>query len=196
VGILVSDYSKENEVMKQLVSLSSIDYSTVLHSINVMALALLFASSNGYSQPEAKRLGLCGLLHDVGKTKIEKEILSVPRKLTDEEFQEMKNHTSIGFNILRKCRFPDKEISLSALEHHEKLDGSGYPNNKTRIFQVNQIIGIIDSYEALTSADRPYRKAMAPFDVLDQVIKKEVKNGRFNEEIYAQFVRTLGNVSK
>lgn len=191
VNILVSDYSKESDVVKNLVDMSYKDYSTILHSINVMAFVLGYAFHMKYSKAEAKILGLCALLHDVGKTKINQELLTAPRKLTDEEFQEMQKHTSIGYNILRECKFSDRDISLSALEHHEKLDGSGYPGNKTRISRAAQIIGIIDCYEALTNDERPYRSAMGAFDTLDQIIGKDVKAGKFNKEIYSQFVITL-----
>ena len=192
VGTLVSDYSRESDVVRNLIDLSYTDYSTVLHSINVMAFTLGFAFYTNYSQADAKALGLSALLHDVGKTKINKEILIAPRKLTDEEFEEMKKHTTIGYNILRECKFNDKRIRLSALEHHEKLDGSGYPNFKTRISPTAQIIGIIDCYEALTNDDRPYRSAMGAFDTLNQIIGKDVKNGKFSKDIYFNFIRSLG----
>ena len=194
VGILVSDYSKNSDVVKNLIDLSYTDYSTVLHSINVMAFALGFAFSLNYSQDEAKLLGLSALLHDVGKTKINTDILTAPRRLTDEEFEEMKSHTTIGYNILRNCKFNNGDISLSALEHHEKLDGSGYPNNKTKINQAAQIIGIIDCYEALTNDDRPYRKSMEAFSTLKQIIGKDVKSGKFSKDLYSKFVRSLGEI--
>jgi putative nucleotidyltransferase with HDIG domain len=196
VEILVRECSNEMAVIKQLIDMSSTDYSTVLHSINVMAFSLAFASCHRYSEEETKQLGLCALLHDVGKTKINHELLTAPRKLTDAEFQEIKSHTTTGFNILSECKFDTKEISVSALEHHEKLDGSGYPNNKTEISIIAQIIGIIDCYEALTNNDRPYRNAMGAFDTLNQVIKNDVKSGKYSAELYAQFVNSLGAMMK
>lgn len=196
VSILIGDYSKETDVIQQLIDISSTDYSTVLHSINVMAFALAFASHNNFSRSEAKRLGLCALLHDVGKIKIDPETLTAPRKLTNEEFERMKSHPAKGYDILRQCKFGDREISISALEHHEKLDGSGYPNNKTNISGTAQIIGIIDCYEALTNDDRPYRNAMKGFDALKDVIKDEVKQAKFSAEIYSQFVRSLGAMNR
>jgi len=196
VSILVSDYSKDSDVVKYLIDLSYTDYSTILHSINVMAFALGFASSLNYSQAEAKVLGLSALLHDVGKIKIHKEILIAPRKLSDVEFEEMKSHTTIGYNILKKCKFNNRDVSLCALEHHEKLDGSGYPNNKTEISQTAQIIAIIDCYEALTNDDRPYRRSMGAFDTLDQIIGKDVKEGKFSKDIYSKLIKSLGWMKK
>jgi len=194
VDILVSEYSKESDVIKNLIDMSYTDYSTVLHSINVMAFALGFAAYLEYPKAEAKNLGLCALLHDVGKTKINKELLTAPRKLTNEEFEEIKSHTTIGYKVLKKCRFSEKSISLSALDHHEKLDGSGYPAGKARISKAAQIIGVIDCYEALTNNDRPYRSAMGAFETLNQVIGEEVRKGKYDVEIYQSFVKSLGSI--
>jgi len=195
VDILISDYSKKSDVIKNLIDTSYKNYSTALHSINVMAFALNFASYIKSSKAETKVLALSGLLHDVGETKINQEILAAPRKLTDEEFKTLKTHTTLGYNILRRCKLGHDDIALSALEHHEKLDGSGYPNNKVKISKTAQIIGLIGCYEALTNDDRPYRKAKGAFDTLSQVINKEVKAGKFDEEVYAQFVRSLQEIA-
>ena len=195
VDILVSDYVKESDVLSHLVDMSYMDYSTTLHSINVMAFALAFAFHMNYSREQTKKLGLCALLHDVGKTKINPNILAAPRKLTDEEFEEVKTHTTIGFGILGECNFMYNDIKLVALEHHEKLDGSGYPQGKVSFCESSQIIGIIDCYEALTNDERPYREAMLPFETLEAVIGAEVKAGKFNKDIYRDFVQSLGNMS-
>ena len=196
VNILVSAYSEESDVIRRLIDMSQTDYSTVLHSINVMAFALGFAFYLKWSRSEAKVLGLCALLHDVGKTRIRPELLTAPRKLSDEEFEEMKCHTTIGYNILRECKFNDRAIRLCALEHHERLDGSGYPSNKTKISRAAEIIGMIDCYESLTTDERPYRSAMGAFDTLDEIIGKDVRTGKFSNEIYCHFVRSIGRVMK
>ncbi|MBA3037082.1 MAG: HD domain-containing protein [Desulfobacterium sp.] len=194
VGIFVSDYSRESGVINSLIDLSSKDYSSTMHSINVMALALKYSFHMNFSSAEAKLLGLCGLLHDVGKTKINNEILSAPRKLTDEEFAEMKSHTILGYKILIACKFNSKEIAACALDHHEKIDGSGYPNGKTRISQLPQIIGLIDCYEALTNDTRPYRTAMDAYNALNQIILKDVVSGKYNKNLYTNLIKSLGNL--
>lgn len=194
VGIFVSDYSRESGVVNSLIDLSSKDYSSIMHSINVMALALKYAFHMNFSSGEAKLLGLCGLLHDVGKTKINNEILAAPRKLTNEEFAEMKSHTILGYKILIACKFNSKEIAACALDHHEKIDGSGYPNGKTRISQISQIIGIIDCYEALTNDTRPYRSAMDAYNALSQIIMKDVVSGKFDKNLYTNLIKSLGSL--
>jgi putative nucleotidyltransferase with HDIG domain len=190
VDIMVSDFSRESDVVKQLLHVSSTDYSTILHSINVMAFALGFAFHLKLPDSQAKILGLGALLHDVGKTKINQEILRAPRKLTDEEFEEMKRHPVIGYQILQECKFDNKNIILGALEHHEKLDGSGYPSRKQKISEVAQVLGIIDCYEALTNNDRPYRSAMTPLETLE-LLKKDVMSGKFDRNIFEKFVYSL-----
>nr|HDN00922.1 HD domain-containing protein [Deltaproteobacteria bacterium] len=196
VNILVSDYSKENDIIKYLIDISHKDYSTILHSISVMALALGFAFYINLSKDETKLLGLCGLLHDIGKTKINPKLLNAQRKLDDEEFEEIKSHTYKGYNILKECKFNSeyiKHLSLTALEHHEKSDGTGYPLKKTegQLAKFSPIIAIIDCYEALTNDDRPYRCAMRPFDALNEIIGTEVRRGKYNKEIFTLFIQSL-----
>jgi len=190
VNILVDEYTQEHDVIKNLWDVSSKDYTTALHSINVMALVLSYAAYEDYSLQQKKIMGLCALLHDVGKTKINTDLLTAPRKLTDEEFQEIQRHTTTGFNILSNCKFESREIKFSALQHHEKLDGSGYPNQLTQIMEVSKIIGFIDCYEALTNDDRPYRSAMDPLKALT-LIKKDVEAGKFDQNIFEKFAYSL-----
>jgi len=190
VNILVTEYTEQSDVIKNLWDVSSKDYTTVLHSINVMALVLSYASFMDYSLPHKKILGLSALLHDVGKTKINTDLLTAPRKLTDEEFLEIQRHTTEGFTLLNNCKFESREIKLAALQHHEKLDGSGYPNGLTRISEASHIIGFIDCYEALTNDDRPYRSAMDPLIAL-KLIKKDVEAGKFDKIIFEKFTSSL-----
>jgi putative nucleotidyltransferase with HDIG domain len=161
-----------------------------------MAFALGFASHMNYPQEQAKVLGLGALLHDVGKTKVDQNLLAAPRQLNNEEFEEIKRHTIIGFEILKECKFAHRDISLAALEHHEKMDGSGYPNGKHNISSQAKIIGVIDCYEALTTDDRPYREAMGPFDTLDDIIGREVRAGKFDKDIYVEFIKSLGSMPR
>jgi putative nucleotidyltransferase with HDIG domain len=190
VNILVDGYTQEHDVLKNLMDVSAKDYSTALHSINVMALVLGYTAYADYSLPQQKLMGLCALLHDVGKTKIDTDLLTAPKKLTDEEFIKMQRHTTTGFNILSNCKFESREIKLVALQHHEKLDGSGYPNQLKQILEVSQIIGFIDCYEAITSDDRPYRNSMDPLKAL-MLIKKDVEAGKFDKNIFEKFAYSL-----
>jgi HD-GYP domain-containing protein (c-di-GMP phosphodiesterase class II) len=190
VNILVSDAARETDILRTILGLSQNDYTSALHSVNVMALAIGFAVHANFADIPKKVLGLSALLHDIGKTRISPDILCAPRKLTEEEFARVKTHPTIGYNILDNCRFPYSEIKLCALQHHEKEDGSGYPRGLRRISEVAQIIGLIDCYEALTNDDRPYRTAMDPLKGL-KIIKEDVVAGKFNRAVFEKFAYSL-----
>jgi HD-GYP domain-containing protein (c-di-GMP phosphodiesterase class II) len=190
VDILVSGYSKNPGIIKTLATISSKDYSTVIHSVNVMALTLGFCFYSKLPLRETKRLGLSALLHDVGKIEIPGHILRAPRRLTDKEFKVMKRHPKIGESIIKFKNDLDGGIARGALEHHEKLDGSGYPRGIQQISYAGQLLGIIDCYEALTNEERPYRRASSPLETL-RLIKGDVEAGKFNRNIFEKFCYSL-----
>ena len=191
VNILVGEVAKNRDIVKVLFDLTSKDYTTTRHSVNVMALALGFANHANFDKQKKKILGISALLHDVGKSRINTEILNSPHKLSDGEFHEIKKHTTKGFNILSACKFSNSEIRTTALEHHEKLDGSGYPNQKTDISEFAQIVGIIDCYEALTNDERVYRKAVDPLGALRTIQTEIVDTGKFSRNIFKDFAYSL-----
>ncbi|MGD9239471.1 MAG: HD domain-containing protein [Desulfobacterales bacterium] len=190
VDTLVSGYSKNPEIIKTFASISFKDYTTVIHSVNVMALSLGFCFHSKISLPETKRLGLSALMHDVGKTEIPNNILKASRKLTNQEFKVMKRHPKVGEFIIKFKSGLDGEIAQGALEHHEKLDGSGYPRGIKHISFTGQLLGIIDCYEALTNEERPYRRAKSPLDTL-KLIKQDVEAGKFDRKIFEKFCYSL-----
>jgi HD-GYP domain-containing protein (c-di-GMP phosphodiesterase class II) len=190
VESLISGYSKHPDILKTFVSISFKDYTTVIHSVNVMALTLGFCFYSSLSLKETKKYGLSALLHDVGKTEIPRSILKAPRRLTAGEFKTMRSHPIIGNQIIRQKNKIGGDAALGALEHHEKLDGSGYPKGIRGISFVGQLLGIIDCYEALTNEERPYRRAKPPLDTL-RLIKDDVEAGKFNRKIFEKFCYSL-----
>ena len=190
VDILVSGYSKQPQILKTFAHLTFKDYSTVIHSVNVMALTVGFCFHTKRTIEATSRLGLSALLHDVGKTQIPPHILKAPRKLTDIEFKIMKSHPTLGWEIIRDLEGRESPTALGALQHHEKLDGSGYPHAIQDISFEGQLLGLIDCYEALTNEERPYRRAQKPFDTLT-LIKQDVAAGKFSRTIFEQFCYSL-----
>jgi putative nucleotidyltransferase with HDIG domain len=191
VNLLVNEYTEDFNVLIRLLDLTVRDYTTLIHSINVMAMALSYASYVNLDSSQKKLLGLSALLHDIGKARINKDLLIAPRKLNEEEFMEIQKHTVIGYNILNNCKFRDDTIKTTALQHHEKLDGSGYPSGRTNIDEFAQIVSIIDCYEALTNYDRAYRKAMKPLEALKLVQSEIVDAGKFSRQIFKDFAYSL-----
>ncbi len=145
------------------------DFSDTIfvHSINVGIIASIIGKWAGKSEADEKLLMACGLFHDIGKLLIPKEILDKPGKLTEEEFEIVKTHTSKAYEMVKDSPL-DERIKKCILMHHEKINGSGYPQGLKgdEIDDFAKIIAIADVYDALTST-RAYRGPICPFDVLE-----------------------------
>ncbi|MBB6480569.1 HD-GYP domain-containing protein [Spirochaeta isovalerica] len=192
VNAIVESYSDQPHIVKNLAIMSHIDYSTTIHSINVMALMINYCFYTRMPEQVTRDYGLAALLHDVGKAddSFPDSILRENRKLTDKEFEIVKTHPKLGADILKEYGKELKVAIPGALEHHEKLDGSGYPEGRTDISECGKILGIIDCYEAITNDERPYRSAMLPIKALT-LLKDEVDKGHFDKDIFKSFAYSL-----
>ncbi len=190
MGAIVEGYSKQPEIIKNLARMSHIDYTTTIHSINVMALTVGYCFYTGRSKEETIQFGLSALLHDVGKTETPPEILTSTKGLTSEEFEIIKKHPEIGREILEEYGSVVASAAIGAIEHHEKLDGSGYPSGTVTISEIGQILSIIDCYEAITNDERPYRSSLLPIKALE-ILKEETDAGRFNRMFFEDFAYSL-----
>jgi len=140
------------------------DDTTFAHSLNCAIFAVLLGRFSNLSIPKLKELASGALLHDVGKNDICAKLLNKPGKLNDDEFELIKTHTQWGFDRLHSLRWElSSLIAHMAWQHHEHVDGTGYPRGLTgdNILYQARIIAIADVYEAVT-ADRPYRQALEP----------------------------------
>lgn len=153
--------------MDMLHNMRQYDDLTFAHSMNVSLICNVFGGWLKMKPEEIDLLTLCGMLHDLGKLKIPDSIIKKPEKLTTDEYQLVKTHTVEGYHIL-KAQGVNVHIANSALMHHEKCDGSGYPLGLTadRIDTYAKIVAIVDVYDAMTSA-RIYRGPMCPFRVIE-----------------------------
>lgn len=158
-------------IMEMLHGIRNFDDITFVHSLNVSLICNIFAGWLRLSEEDTKVLTLCGLLHDIGKMLIPKEILTKAGKLTADEYKIIKTHTIKGYQVLKEQDI-DHRIKYAALMHHERCDGSGYPNKfeAEQIDDFAKIVAIVDVYDAMTS-NRRYRKAVCPFDVVENFEK-------------------------
>ncbi|MFD2117124.1 HD-GYP domain-containing protein [Paenibacillus yanchengensis] len=148
----------ERDVVSMLLLLNNADNYTYQHSVHVGMLTYYLANWLGYSQDEANTIGKAGFLHDIGKAKVDNDILNSPNKLTNDEFEEIKQHTIHGYQIIKKS-LDDATLALGALQHHERVNGSGYPYGLTgeHIHPIAKIISVADIYSAMIST-RVYQK--------------------------------------
>lgn len=144
------------------------DNYTFQHSLNVSILSGLFGRWLGFSGIELQNIVFGGLLHDIGKTKIPLRILNKPGKLSEYEMTIMKRHAVLGLEILEKADLTNFEVIAGVWQHHERLDGTGYPLGleAAEIHRNAKIIAIADIYDAMT-ANRVYRRGLSPFEVME-----------------------------
>lgn len=160
------------DVTIHLTGIATHDDYTLAHSLNCAIYTALLARFCNFSIPQIKVITCGALLHDLGKTLIDKNILNKPGALTDDEFAIMKEHSTLGFNLLTKKRLElSSLVAHMAWQHHEKVDGSGYPRGLCggEILSYARLLAITDVYEAITG-NRPYRKAMKPADAYNIIL--------------------------
>jgi putative nucleotidyltransferase with HDIG domain/PAS domain S-box-containing protein len=145
------------------------DPYTFGHQYRVCQLAVPLAQELGLSQDKVEGIRIASLIHDIGKISLPTEILSKPTKLTDMEFNLIKDHSQIGYDILKSIDFP-WPIAQIVLQHHERVNGKGYPNNVKgdEIILEAKIIGVADVVEAMSS-HRPYRPALGIDKALEEI---------------------------
>ncbi|MCP4252446.1 MAG: HD-GYP domain-containing protein [Candidatus Scalindua sp.] len=182
---------KDPTAAESLMKIAVHEYYTYTHSVNVAAVGTLFGQNLGLGVADLK--GFCAgiLLHDVGKTRINTDILNKKGKLTKEEFEEVKKHPELGIEVLDETGTKFKEERIVTLQHHENFDGSGYPYGlaKDEIHLCGKISRVIDVYDALTTK-RSYKDASRPFAALTEM--KDSMFQCFDPELFKEFIQFLG----
>lgn len=166
---IVDEIIDNRNLVVNMIDLKSYDDYTYYHSVNVGVLSIVLGVACGMNRSALYRLGLGALLHDIGKVFIDRKIIEKRGPLTPEEFTEVKKHPELGYSYLLKSGFEFPATALNGiLQHHERLDGSGYPNglSGSQIHRFGRIIAVADVYDAMTS-DRPYRAGMMPSEVIE-----------------------------
>jgi len=182
--------SQGSDAFLQIISLSSHDYYTYTHSVNVMTFTVALLSALGIKDPAILRdAGMGALLHDIGKSKVPLEVLNKPGPLNADEWTVMRKHPSFGFEMLSETIVPERGRDI-VIQHHEKINGVGYPYGLKgdSIPLVAQVVSICDAYDAMTT-NRCYQKAKKPFDAF-AIITKDMY-GHFNPSVIEKFIMLL-----
>ena len=166
------------------------DSYTYTHSINVALLSVLIGKWMKFGQNMIDSLMIAGLLHDVGKMKIDPKILNKPDKLTDEEFEEVKKHPMYSYQLLQDNTELSLDVKIGILMHHERMDGSGYPYGvfNENINDIAKILAVADAYDAMIS-ERPYQKKRSPFEVMQ--LMQEGVFGKLDTKILLTFLSNI-----
>jgi len=159
------------DILLNLVSLKSTSNYTYEHSVNVSVICIALGKMLGYSKNELFKLGMGGMLHDVGKTLIPEEIINKPAKLTEHEYEIIKNHPELGFNYLQQIDSVSPLSRIVVYSHHERVDGSGYPRGLKgdEIHEFARVAAIADVFDALTS-DRVYRDKWPTYKAAEYIM--------------------------
>ena len=188
---MVDSVLRNSTAMALLVRMQKIDDYTHAHSLATSMWSLIFGRYLGLDRQSLKLLGLGGLLLDVGKTKLPQELLQSTGKLTDVARSRLRRHVPLGVELLRTTDSIDQRVVDMVATHHERFDGSGYPNglqgNQVPVF--GRIGGIVDSYVAMSS-NRPYAVAMSSYDVMREF--KSLADKSFQAELVEQFIQAIG----
>ncbi len=192
VGSLAESILRNPHALASLSRLKAHDEYTYYHSVNTCVLAMALGRSLHMGRETLQKLGLGMLLHDVGKAQISEELLTKPGRLQDQESEVIKQHVMRGADYLTETMHLDAESLLPVLEHHERMDGSGYPHHLRRpdLSEFGLISGVVDVYDALTS-DRPYRKAVSPHQAL-QMLYDLSRRGQLESGCVERFIRCMG----
>lgn len=165
---LSNNFDSINDLVYCLSKVRSANEYTYAHSLNVSLLCSLLGSWLNLGHHHIEQLSYCGILHDIGKSKVPAEILDKPSNLNEKEFAEMKKHPVAGYKLLENNIQVSRDVASAVLMHHEREDGSGYPFGlkSNQIHYYAKILAVVDVFDAMTS-NRVYKKRQPPFDVLE-----------------------------
>jgi HD-GYP domain-containing protein (c-di-GMP phosphodiesterase class II) len=192
IAALVEMILTDDETAGYLTKITTYDYCTYSHSVNVGFLAIsmskvLFRGSDGHDMHE---LGAGFFLHDIGKVEIDTAIVNKRGGLSDAEMNEMRRHPMLGYKVLHGAQQLTEECKTIVLQHHERNDGTGYPKglHGGEIHLYGKICSLADVYDALTT-DRPYRDKMRPYDAL--ILMRDQMIDHFQRDLFEKFILML-----
>ncbi len=187
---IVDSVLGRDEYLVDIMEIKGYDSYTYSHSMNVGILSILLASEMGINRNRLEDIGLCALMHDIGKVDIPIQIINKNGPVTDSEFAIIKTHPEKGVERLRKCFNVSHEVLQGVQCHHEKMDGTGYPfgYKGSHIPVFGRVLSVADVYDALTS-QRSYRKAWLPNEAIEYIVAKS--DSQFDRDFVNQFMHIV-----
>ncbi len=195
IGTTVSHLALNRTAFPALLSVMLHDFSVYTHALNVAVYAISLARFVGIADnQDLRNLGVAAIFHDAGKARIPNEILNKPGPLSPEEWAVMRQHPLLGTELLSQAGDLPEIVLKVVGQHHERLDGSGYPMGigGEDFHQFSMIVALADSYDAMT-CDRSYRSSLTPFRALSLLKEETVAAGKLDPTLFACLVRLLGN---
>jgi putative nucleotidyltransferase with HDIG domain len=189
VDEIAASVERQPAALLSVARLKSHDDYTYLHSVAVCALMVALARQLGLGGQQTRLAGIGGLMHDIGKAAMPLDVLNKPGKLTEAEFATMRRHPAAGADVLR-AGGADPQVQDIALHHHERVDGTGYPDRLSgdQISLLARMAAICDVYDAVTS-QRAYKQAWDPSCAMHRMAKWE---GHFDRQLLNAFVKSVG----
>lgn len=190
IDAVVAEAGSSIHIFNMLHCIRDYDDAVFIHSVNAALICNVFGDWLHLEENDKRILTLCGLLHDSGKLLIPANILNKPSKLTEEEYAVARRHPEGGYELLKDIKELDERVLQAVLHHHERYDGSGYPDalSGEQIDPFSCITGIADVYDAMASK-RIYRRAICPFDII-KVFEDEGMH-QFNPHYLQPLIRKL-----
>lgn len=164
------------------------------HAVTVAALSAVLAKSLNFPKGDCIQIGIAGALCDCGMAKIDPKILNKKGSLTWEEFEEVKKHPVYSYNMIKDISLLKENVKKAVYQHHERIDGSGYPNGVKidHLYPYERIISVADVYQAMTS-ERSYRGKQSPFKVLESILQDQF--GKFDVKVVQALTKVMTNFS-
>jgi HD-GYP domain-containing protein (c-di-GMP phosphodiesterase class II) len=191
VASSVNSILKSPDAYLWLMQLKNKDEYTAQHSLNVSMLSIVLGRHIGLPEQELRNLGLCGMMHDMGKMLIPVSILNKPAELDPDEIEIMKTHTTLGAELLKSSDNMFYGAIETALTHHERIKGQGYPQGlkDSGVSFYSNVVAIADTYDALTS-DKVYKKGMTHLEATK--ILYQQAGQQFDRPLVSKFIESLG----
>jgi len=191
VNSMVDSVLRNHDALTSLTRMKNFDEYIFVHSLDVCILSLSMARHLSLPREEMVEIGIGALLHDVGKMRIDPQILKKPATLSETEWVEVRKHPIYSLEIMEDSKGISEQAKQLALQHHERYNGNGYPFGLKgeAISLCGQIAGIVDFYDAVTT-DRPFQKAVQPHEAIRKLYERGIED--FNRLLVERFIQCIG----